>query len=941
MSDPPGTPSDDRDPTGLVDRERELGLLDRATAAALEGDGAFLVLEGPAGIGKSALLRTLAARPALDGATVLRARAGELEQEFAFGVVRQLFEATLGGPQERARRLSGAAAAADPVFHAVGEGGTAEAGAFAMLHGLYWLAADLAAERPLVLLVDDLHWCDAASLRFLAYLARRLDGLPVLVATTLRTGELGSDPRLIAEILQAPTTEEVGLTPLTPAASALLVRDRLGADADPAFCTACHEASAGNPLLLRQLLRALESDRVAPTAGQVATVLEVGPRAVARTVLVRLDRLPEEALRLARAVSILGDGADLDVAASFAGLDRRAAAAATGPLARAEILRPDLPLEFVHPLVRAAVYLEQPAGERAAGHAAAADALREAGADREQVAKQLLLGRPRGEEWVVAALHDAALEALTRGAPESAAAYLRRALEEPPPADRRGRLLYDLGRAVSLNDGPRGVAVLQEALEHLVDPQLRMDAAMRLPQLLTLVGQPLQAQELCRELVAQVPAHDVDARAGLLAHERMAAHFSGSHAVAPDEEPAVPPLHATTAGEKRLLAIIAFQRSFGDRPAAEVVPLALAALAGGVLIPVDETYLSVAALRVLVDADHPATMDLWEEALADAHRQGSLGSILGIQLWRGYTLLRRGDLGEAGVALDRAGIDLAAWGDSPLARAYQSGFRSDVHRETGEYAQAWASIDAVEGFAPPLSEAARLLDLARVRLLLAEHRADEALVITSALRRDFAHITNPALQPVLGLEAQALAATGRADDAQALLEEELRRARIWGTPGTVGPALRRLGELRRDEAQLREAVELLADSPARLEHARALLALGVLLRRDDRPADAREPLRAAFELAGSCGALPLADDAKAQLYATGARPRTAALSGAAALTASERRVADLAASGRTNRDIAQELYVTTKTVEVHLSASYRKLGIASRRELEGALAAAP
>jgi DNA-binding NarL/FixJ family response regulator len=131
---------------------------------------------------------------------------------------------------------------------------------------------------------------------------------------------------------------------------------------------------------------------------------------------------------------------------------------------------------------------------------------------------------------------------------------------------------------------------------------------------------------------------------------------------------------------------------------------------------------------------------------------------------------------------------------------------------------------------------------------------------------------------------------------------------------------------------------LLERAPARLEQAKALAALGGALRHRRKPTKAREPLRRALELADVCGAHALVDTVRSEIYATGARPRTTALSGVLALTASERRVADLAAGGRTNRDIAQTLYVTPKTVEVHLSNAYRKLGIASRNDLTRALA---
>jgi DNA-binding NarL/FixJ family response regulator len=189
-------------------------------------------------------------------------------------------------------------------------------------------------------------------------------------------------------------------------------------------------------------------------------------------------------------------------------------------------------------------------------------------------------------------------------------------------------------------------------------------------------------------------------------------------------------------------------------------------------------------------------------------------------------------------------------------------------------------------------------------------------------------------------EARALHALGRSDEAVALAEEALALARSWGAPSAVSRALRELGEIRGAAglADLEAAVVAVEGSPARLEHAKALAAHGRALRHARRPADAREPLRRALELADACGAEALAEDVRTELYAAGARPRTAALSGAGALTASERRVAALAAEGSSNRDIAQTLFVTPKTVEVHLSNAYRKLGIRSRRELTAALA---
>jgi DNA-binding CsgD family transcriptional regulator len=223
-------------------------------------------------------------------------------------------------------------------------------------------------------------------------------------------------------------------------------------------------------------------------------------------------------------------------------------------------------------------------------------------------------------------------------------------------------------------------------------------------------------------------------------------------------------------------------------------------------------------------------------------------------------------------------------------------------------------------------------------VLVAEGRYEETLDVFADAQRHHGHVRLPTSMWVRSGAALALDRLGRHDEAIALLEEELAAARRWGAPGTVGPALRMLGLLRGDLALLEEAVGVLETSHARLELAKALADLGAALRRERRPSDAREPLRRALEVADACSADGLVEHVRSELYAAGARPRTSALGGVDALTASERRVAGFAAEGQSNRDIAQALFVTPKTVEVHLSNAYRKLGIRSRRELAGALA---
>ena len=316
----------------------------------------MVLIEGPAGIGKTRLLAAARERAAR-GMTVLTARCSELEREFSFGAVRQLFEPVARDGERRARLLAGAATSADGVLGA--PDGDAE-GTFAVLHGLYWAALNLAEEQPLLIAIDDLQWSDRPSLRFVAYLAARLEGAPVLVAATVRSTDPGTDPQLLAEIAGDPLSAAVRPGPLSEAAVADLVRERLG-EPDPGFTAACLEATGGNPLLLRHVLTALEQDGVRPSAAGAVAVRGIGSRAVSRTVLLRLSRLREEAAAVAarrrRARRELQAPRDRSAHRARRGGGR---ARAAGDLARADILRPDPPLGFVHPLVRDAVLPRHP-----------------------------------------------------------------------------------------------------------------------------------------------------------------------------------------------------------------------------------------------------------------------------------------------------------------------------------------------------------------------------------------------------------------------------------------------------------------------------------------------------------------------------------------------------------------------------------------------------
>lgn len=926
----------------LLERETDLGTIDAAVADVVGGGSRLVVIEGSAGIGKTSLLAELRRSAAEAGLTVLWARGRQLEGEFAYGVVRQLFEEPLTDPQVRARWLDRAAAPARAVFEA---SGTEEQDAgFAILHALYWLTANAAGDGPLVLAVDDLHWVDRPSLRFLAYLAGRLEGMPLLLAVTLRTAETGLDVALIGDVVADPGATVLTPTPLSPEGTAELIAGRLGAPSEPEFTDACRGASGGNPLLLGQLLRTLGDDAVRPLAGNAVLVREIGPRAVSRTVLLRLARLPADATAVARAVAVLGERSDVPTVAAISGIPEERVAAAVDALARTEILGPGAPLAFVHALVRDAVHGDMSPAQREMLHTRAAAVLRRTGADPEQVAAHLLAVPRRGDPEVVATLRAAAHAATARSADDTAAILLRRALEEPPPPHEREQVVLELALAMTQLDSATAMSYAREAYETHPDPAGRVAAGRALAWMLLFEGGAAEAARIAEDLEERLGPDQDDLRGAVRAIRLLSPHFGAT-------DPAIPPLAVEHRGDLSpvgpgahgLAGVAAFSWMLRGGGATECAALARAALRDGVIYRgVDGFLTSPCPLIVLDLGEAPDAEAAWRAATAEAHRQGSDFAISGILLWRGRCLLARGDLPEATRFLEEAHAVVSRWGLG--AHPQQAAYLASTRVLAGDPDGARAAVAGVRSVRD--SDGEIVLAQAAAEIALAEGDPESALAKVAEMRRALAarglmDATNPVWWPWRSLEAQALDALGRTTEALPLLETELEWARAWGTPGGVGRTLRVLGEVRREEGlgDLEEAVRLLAGSTARLEHALALVALGRRLRLDRRPTEAREPLREALALAESCGAEGLVETARGELLATGARPRTSALSGPDSLTPSERRVVALAVEGRTNRDIAQELYVTLKTVEVHLSNAYRKLGVRSRRELPSAMGA--
>ncbi len=915
----------------LLERDAELALTTSLLERTPAGDGALVALVGPAGIGKTRLLAEARREATERGFTVLAARAAELEQDLAFGVVRQLFDPVLAraDERERAELLAGAAALAAPVTGLPLPPGPDPL--FSALHGLHWLTANLTARGPLLLAIDDAQWADAPSLRFLAYLAARLGGIAALAVITVRPTQTGE---LVDAVLADPQCRVVRPQPLSEAAVGALVGDRMGAAADDEFVAACATATGGNPFLVVELLAALASDGLPPTGASTAQVLRLGPATVARSVLARLARMPAECVALARAVAVLGDHAELDLAAALADVDPQAAARAADALTAAEVFRRDRRPGFVHPIVRAAVYEDILPQERAAAHLKAARALAEPA-----VAGAHLLHSPAaGDAWVVEVLQRAAAGALAGAAPESAVAYLDRALAEPPPPELRGAVVRMLGAAELAAGRPQALEHLAAAHDEFADPAARALIALDLARAYMAAGRPdgvalLQAaaaevRDVDAELAARLDVEATGIERGLgIAPEARRRQLRALHGRLP----------AGAAG-RLVLAALAFEVATEGTAADEAASLAEEAFGGGRLLAEEgpESPNVIMAANALSFCDRfEQAREILDGGLEAARGRGSALGVAFCSCFRSALALRLGAVQEA-EALAREALVLT---DSPILavlRPIAVSFLAEALIERGELAEAERLL---AGPAPPGLNA-MFLQVTRgwLRVLRGdpERGLDELLEAGEQLTA--AGVANAVPTFWRSRAALALLALDDRNRAAALADEELAAARRFGAPSATGVALRAAGLVHGDDGLLAESVATLAPTAARLEHAHSLVALGAARRRAGRAADARGPLASGLALARRCGAVALAERAYDELSATGARPRKILRAGAEALTASERRVAEMAAAGMSNRDVAQALFVTVRTVETHLGRAYTKLDISSRGELAAALA---
>ncbi|MEU3642645.1 AAA family ATPase [Lentzea sp. NPDC034063] len=883
----------------LLERTGELRRLTEALDRARRGSGGRIVVTGPLGCGKSALLDALRARAT--GFRVLTATCSALERDFAFGVARQLLDPVLA--QDGARLLSGPAGLARPVFEEDTPVDSVFAVQEAAISGLTALLRAIGAEQPVLLLIDDLQWADDPSLHWLVTVAAVLENEPVLLVAATRDSTRG-----------LPGSTEIRPEPLSPRAVAELVEHRTGLRPDEDFVAACHAVTGGNPMFLCAVLHHVTS----PTADQVPHVRELRPARLRERLVRDLATQPFFAQDFAKAAAVLGED---ELVGRLAGLTDRQAVEAQRVLDQAGLV-------LGRPVIRDAIEESMPVGERDDWQAKAVKLLHDNGRPAEQVAARLLTVTAAQGPWAIEALGEAAATALRRGAPEVAARYLRRALRYVArDSEQRARLLVDLATAERLFDPAASVRHISYAVPLFREVEERAAALVRIAP--TALGSaPRPVRDLIDHVAAGL-AHNQELAYRLEARQRYAWH--ADPALLADSAQRLQQISGATPGERELQIVLLDAAMLTARlPAHEVAAIARTVLRQE---PPHPTHVHTALpllIKVLAAADAAHEAVPWlDQAFGQATTTVEQALIRAQQ---SFVLMHLGKPGEARAAAEHA-VDLAVldWrGDTTTAAIGLIAVAVDL-RDPALIAKLLASR-------PDRDEPAGVEAVYRMLHAMGEALAGEHAQALERLQDcgrvfDAAGWRNPVLLPWCVHVARLHAQLGDFAAAREAAMAGWDRAVEWGAPLGIGRALTVLGRYTpggQGLEMLREAVEVLHANP--FERAKTLLHLGARERADGDP-QAQRRLSDAYQLAVDSGAERLAQRIAKEL--DGNSPGIVV-----ALTRAEFKVAGLVVRGLTNAEIADELAVTSRAIEKHLTNSFRKLGIRRRTELPGALARA-
>jgi DNA-binding CsgD family transcriptional regulator len=946
------------DPVDPVD-ERDTWLDDLGAAFTGSAEFATAIVEGEPGLGKSAMLDAAARTARREGHLVLQARCSELESTYDYALARRLIElvrleasATFDRSAERPSVPPGTTATVKPGADRPldADGTDPDIDTTSCVTDLYTEVSRVALWRPVVVAVDDLQWCDSPSAAALVYLARRATPGRILLIAAASPHSARHETGVADELMAEPTSRVLHLRPLSPGSVARLVQGQVPHASAP-LVEACQSASGGNPFLLLSLLAELRRHAAPGHADDAAAVETLAPRVVARSIRRRLAAVPALWLRILQVAALLGDAADLASVADLAEADPEEVVPAIDAMVALCLFQRDDAFKFRYPLERSTVYAEMPPAVKAQAHAKTARVLSGRQAPVEEVARHLVLSEPAGDAWTIEQLEVCADQLLAAGDDELAVQCLRRVLREPLGERDRGRLLILAAAAESrVVAATAGLPYLRTAVELEADARALAVSALDLGRALPEGAERSELATLLPTIAGRLNDGDRGTEEFRLRLELTAA----AEQLLPDAAGA-PIVEALLNGrregadrlERQALAQLASIRSLDGRRwnADAVAELAQQLVDTDELTPTDPTDVRhwIRALATIARAGR------FEHAAAQAERARRLtaasadeAAFLELTSVLAYVHLLQGSLEAAEKECRRiTGPGANATGASvesePLQRA-----RAVLAVILEERGRADEAIQVLEQRPIPRSfPGLGMLEL-RGRLRLESGDTESALtdLREAADQAQQLGIDNPAVYTGRAALALALHRTGASDEAWRLAQEEVAVARAFGAAWSLGAALRTAATVAPTVKRLQlitEAVEVLEDSGAGLELAHALVDRGQLLVATGDKKTAREVLRRGADAAFRCSATPLVNRAVELLRAAGARPRRVALSGAGALTPMERRAAELAVAGHANAEIAEMLFVNSKTVEAHLSRVYRKLHIRSRRELPSSL----
>ncbi|GHH94526.1 helix-turn-helix transcriptional regulator [Streptomyces capillispiralis] len=933
----------------LVGRSAHLGTLAARASAARGGQHQMIVLDGPAGVGKTSLLRAaLDHGGPFDGMTVLYGTCRAVDSGIGYSGVRGLFgQLNLTSRRGRsAALLRGSARHALPALTPDPADVDSTPGAtYPVLNGLYWLAANLMAERPLVLALDDAHRCDERSLRWLDFLLRRADGMPLLVVLAQRTDSGAAGPAL-SDLVAHHRPHTLPLAALPAEDVGELARRAFPGHAPrPSFVAALTDVTGGNPLELHRLLHRLRLAGVDPDDHGARRVTELGGRVVASTVHEMLDGRPEQVRDMARALAVLGPERTEHLAA-LAGVSVVQAEEAVDILRRAALVQPDRN-ELVHDMVRAAVLSTVAPAALTALRTRAAQLLSDVGRSPEQIAGQLLLLPRANQPWMTAVLLDAAAQAEQRGAPEAAVRYLERVVRARPNAP---EVRMRLAAVLSETDPARSLTLLGEAMDLAGDVRTRATVAVRFGlTCLRVQRSPEGARVLTEALDALTDELGTDPEPA--DRELLTLVESALLTVGADEKATLPAVReraarlttppGDTPAQRQQLAMLTVLTAMDGRSAAESVRQARRALRSPD-VPLGTWSLLPASLALSLADESGEALDALDTVLRDSRRTAAVWTCVLALATRASVHFDQGGIPQA-MADAQTAVDLCEGEEWGAGAVMPQTTLALALTERGEPGRAEAVLDTVKR--PRIEEFAweyhsYLMARARARRALGD--TEGALDILRACGDSLAGagLANPVLAPWWLDAACLLAESGRFDEARRAAAHGTVLAERWGTARALGYAALARGAATpgpAGTALLEEAVARLAASPARADHARALLLLGRALLAGGAAREAREHLRDAVAVALRCGCSALARQAREELVAAGGRMREITVSPVDMLTGTERTVAALVASGVSNREAAETLFVTVRTVELHLTSVYRKLGVTRRADLAGVL----